>query len=449
MPMTRQRVREELGALARLAAPVVVVQVGLNLMGTVDTIMVGHYSQQALAAVAIGNIFQWAWLVFGLGIIMSLDPLVSQAFGAGDHDAVSRWFQHGLVLAAALTVPFVAVFLYAEPILVALRQPPEVVPLAAEWIRAVAWGIPAILAFQAMRQTLQAIHVVRPVVIAAVAANVANVAGNWILVYGHLGFEARGAVGSGISTAISRWLMAGLLALGTAPALAEVWRGRRSSEPSALWKLRPYLRMLGIGLPIGLQIGLEVWAFLTVSVMMGWIGSQVQSAHQIAINLASLSFMVPLGIGAAAAVRVGNAIGRRDPEGTRRSAMVALAAGASVMVVSASLFAFAPGLLAGVYTSDQSVAVITATLLPIAALFQIVDGLQAVASGILRGAADTRVAAVINFVVYWLIALPVGVLLTFRFGWGPRGLWWGLTLGLALAAALLVARVVRRVGRHP
>lgn len=441
-------VRDELSALARLAAPVVLVQVGMMMMGTVDAMMVGHFSSEGLAAVALGNVFHWGIVVFVQGILMSLDPLVSQAWGAGDHDAVSRWFQRGLVMAAVLSVPVVLLFWNAEPVLLLLRQPASSVPLAAGWIRAVSWGVPPLLAFFCMRQTLQAIHVVRPVLIVVVVANVANLVGNWALVYGHLGAPAMGTVGSGISTAICRWLMALLLALGTAPALAEVWRGRRTDENApSLWTLPPYLRMLALGVPTGLQIGLEVWVFMTVSVLMGWLGSSIQAAHQIAMNLASLAFMVPLGIGAAAAVRVGNAIGRGDPEGSRRSALVALGAGASVMTVSALAFGLLPGLLASAYTEDPELIRLAKLLLPIAALFQIFDGTQAVGSGILRGAADTRAAAVINFVVYWAIGLPVGLLLAFRLGMGPRGLWWGLTLGLALAAVLLVHRVVRRIGR--
>ena len=441
-------IRDELLALGRLAAPVVLVQVGLMAMGTVDAMMVGHHSKEALAGVALGNAFQFAVLVLAQGIVMSLDPLVSQAYGAGDHDAVSRWFQRGLVLSAVLSVPLFALFRNATPLLVLLRQPAESVPLAAAWIDAVGWGIPPFLGFVCMRQTLQAIHVVRPVLIAVVVANLANVLGNWILVFGHLGAPAMGAVGSGISTALSRWLMAAVLAVGTAPALAEVWRGRRTvGDAASVWALPPYGRMFAIGLPIGLQMGLEMWVFMTVSFLMGWIGLRFQAAHQIAMNLASLAFMVPLGIGGAAAVRVGNAIGRGDHAATRRSALVALGAGASVMLFSAALFGLAPRLLASAYTGDADLIALAGTLLPIAALFQIFDGTQAVGCGILRGAADTEVAAFINLAAYWFIGLPVGWLLAFRLGAGPPGLWWGLTIGLMVAALLLVARVVRRIGR--
>jgi MATE family multidrug resistance protein len=429
--------RNEVWALARLALPVVTAQLGMIALGVVDTVMVGHFSGEALAAVALGNIVSFGSMILGMGTLQALDPLVAQAWGAGDRASVSASLQRALVLAAIMSVPYMLLFQYTAPLLRALGQRDEVIAVAAPFVRALTPSVPAFFGFVAVRQTLQAMSVVRPVVIAVVTANLANAAGNWILIYGKLGAPALGVLGSAWSTTICRWVMLAVLVLASWPALAEVWR-----RPDArLRELRPYWRMLAIGVPIGLQSGLEMWVFTAAGLLIGSMGALALASHQIALNLASLSFMVPLGIGQAAATRVGNAIGRRDHEGARRAAWVALAFGASVMIVSASLFFTLPLELAALYTGDAGVGVAAAHLIAIAALFQIFDGTQAVGCGILRGAADTRAAAAINFVGYWVLGLPIGWTLAFRLGLGPRGLWWGLTTGLAVVAALLVLRV--------
>lgn len=430
----------ELRALAALAFPVVLVQVGLIAMGVVDTMMVGHLGTGPLAEVALGNVVQWGVLVFGQGVLMALDPLVTQAHGAGDRQAVARSFQRGLLLAALLAPLFMLALWRTEPLLLLLRQPAELVPTAAAYARTVAPSVPAFFAFVVVRQTLQGMGIVRPVVVAVIVGNLANVVGNYALVYGHLGAPALGVVGSAWSTTASRYLMTAALAVAALPSLRAVWQ-RPSRE---LGSGRALAQMLGLGLPIGLQIGLESWVFVTAALLVGQMGAVAMASHQIAINLASLSFMVPLGIGAAAATRVGNAIGRSDAAGARRSARVALGAGATVMLVSAMLFGLAPRLLARAYTDDAATIEAAALLLPIAALFQIFDGTQAVGCGILRGSGDTRVAAAINVVGYWVLGLPCGMALAFRAGMGTRGLWWGLTLGLMVVAVLLALRVLRR-----
>jgi MATE family multidrug resistance protein len=436
---------DELTALARLGAPVVTAQLGLMLMGVVDTVMVGHLSKQALAAVALGNLYAWGLMILGQGVLLALDPLVSQAYGAGDRPAMALSLQRGLILSLLITLPFLVAFQVAEPLLRALRQPPEIIADACGFIRATGPGLPAFFAFVVLRQTLQAMSVVRPVLIAVALGNAANVFFNLGFIFGRFGMPALGAVGSAWSTSVSRWLMLLVLGLAGAPMWSALWR-----RPSRrLFQLRPYGELLAIGVPTGIQYGLEVWVFMTVSLLMGTLGTVALAGHQIAINLASVSFMVPLGLGSAAATRVGNAIGRRDLPGARLAATGAIGLGASVMTVSALLFALAPRLLAHAYTPDREVIAQAASLLPIAALFQIFDGIQAVGCGVLRGAADTRAAATINLVGYWVLGLPIGIALTFPVGLGPRGLWWGLTLGLAVVAALLVRRIRDRFWRNP
>jgi MATE family multidrug resistance protein len=435
--------RGELQALVRLALPMVIAQLGMVTLGVVDSIMVGHLSELALAAVGVGYTYTFAALVFGQGILHALDPLVSQAHGAGDENAIALAWKRGLVLALVLSVPFMIAFQFPEAPLRWFGQSPEIVATSSPFIRALAPGVPGFFLFFAFRQTLQARGVVRPVLLAVIGGNLANVVGNLALIYGMWGAPRLGVVGSAWSTSICRWVMAGGVALLGWPALAPSWR----RHTAGVGELAPYLRLLALGVPIGVQIGLEMWVFTTAALLIGSMGTLQMSAHQIAITLASTSFMVPLGIGAAAATRVGNAIGRGEPVAARRSATVALMLGGSVMTVSAAAFWSVPRALAHVYTNDTAVIAAAAQLLPIAALFQIFDGLQAVGCGVLRGVGDTRAAAVINFFGYWVIGLPVGVLLGFRLGLGPRGVWWGLTVGLAIVAVLIVARIRSRF-RH-
>jgi MATE family multidrug resistance protein len=434
------RLLEEARALLRLALPVVTAQMGLMSLGVVDTIMVGHLSKQALAAVALGDTYCWGLMILGMGLLLALDPLISQAHGAGDRPAVSLALQRGLVLSLVISVPFYIALQYAEPVLRLFGQPEEIIPDAAQYSRHIAAGLPPFFAFVVLRQALQAMSVVRPVLISVAVGNVVNVILNLGFIYGRFGFPSLGAPGSAVSTSIGRWVMLIVLAVFSWKVFREVWHRPTRS----LFEVRPYARMLAIGVPTGIQYGLEVWVFMTVSLLMGRMGTVPVGGHQIAIKLASVSFMVPLGIGAAAATRVGNAVGRGDAAEARLAAKVSLAMGGLVMSVSALSFALAPRLLARIYTGDLEVIAMAAALLPIAALFQVFDGIQAVGCGVLRGVADTRAAAIINLVGYWVLGLPVGLYLGFPLQWGPRGLWWGLTWGLMVVAGLLTLRIRRR-----
>ncbi len=418
----------------------VAAQLGMMFLGTVDTAMVGHIQSNALAAVALASTFNFAILILGQGVLHALDPVVAQAFGAKEYSAVSAAFGRGFVLSALLSVPYAAVLWWAEPILVLLRQPPEVVALAAPFLRALMPGIPAAFAFVTVRQTLQAVGVVWPVLISVAVGNLANWGGNWALIHGHWGMPQLGVIGSAWSTTICRWLMVLVL-------VACAWRPLRGLWPRwslGLFAPRPLLRLFAIGVPIGIQIGLEMWVFTAAALLIGNMGARQLAAHQIAINLASLSFMIPLGVGSAAATRVGQAIGREDLPGARRAAVVALWTGGAVMLLAALLFWLMPRELASIFTADGELIDGATTLLGIAAWFQIFDGTQAVGCGILRGAADTRIGAVINFVGYWVLGLPLGLWLAHRQHLGAAGLWWGLTFGLLVVATLLVWRIRQR-----
>jgi MATE family multidrug resistance protein len=432
---------DELREMARIAAPIVVVNVGMQGMGLVDAIMLGRVSPTALAAVGLGNFYFFATAIIGIGMLLALDPVISQAIGAQDEVAIARSIQRGIVMTTIVALLVSATFLPARPLLTVLRQPEDVVPLAAAYVR---WSVPGLLpffAFNMLRQTMQAFHLLKPVVIAVVVGNAVNVFFNWVLIFGNLGFAAGGVVGSSQATVLSRWVMAAtLLALG--------WKQLR---PYLLhWHaesltLAPLGRMLLLGLPIGLQFLAEVGAFGIVTVMTGWIDTTTLAGHEIALSLASMTFMVPMGVAAAAAVMVGRAVGRGDMAASRRDAVAALVVGVGFMALCAMLFAAIPGTLAGFYTQDAATFTLAAMLIPIAAVFQVFDGTQVVAASILRGTGDTRVPAILHTLSFWAFGIPFGALLAFYFHLGAAGLWWGLTVGLAVAAVLQLARVRARL----
>jgi MATE family multidrug resistance protein len=433
--------RDELRALLTLAVPVVTVQVGMMLMGVVDTLMVGHVSPAALAAVALGNLYFFAVAIFGMGVLMGLDPIIAQAVGAQDAPAIARGVQRGMLLAALLSLPAMLLLWPAGAVFAWLEQPADVIPLAAVYARLVIPGVLPFLVFAVLRQTLQAMGRLRSIVITIVAANLLNILLNYALVYGHFGLPPLGVAGSSIATTCSRWIMA-LALLGLSwPVL------RRHLLPirPEVWLLPPLGRMLRLGAPIGIQFELEYGAFGLTGILMGRLGTNQMAGHQVALNLASLTYMVPLGVSAAVAVLVGQAVGRGDAEGARRSARTALAVGATFMVVTGVLFLTIPRTFASLYTNSEAVLVMAAALLPLAGIFQVFDGIQVVASGVLRGLGDTRSPMVINIIGFWLVGIPTSLYLCFQAGLGARGLWWGLVLGLASVAVILIGRVRHRL----
>ena len=429
--------------MVRLALPVAGVQLGIMAMGVVDTIMVGHVSPTALAAVALGNLYFFVGGIFGQGTLMALDPVIAQAVGAQDEDAIARAVQRGVLLALALTIVTCVCFIPVEPILGLLRQPPEAVPDAARYVRIAIPGVFPFYTFIVFRQSLQAMGRVAPVLWTVLAANLLNVGLNWVFIFGHLGAPPLGVAGASLATSISRWAMAVAL-LGLSGHLLwsrlRPWRRETGS-------VQPLARMMRLGVPIGTQYLLEYGAFAAAALLMGLLGTTQMAAHQIAINLASFTFMVPLGVSAATAVLVGQAIGASDEPRARRAATSGLACGTAFMCLSALVFRLFPEPLARVYTTDATVIALTTALIPIAGVFQVFDGIQAVAAGVLRGIGDTHAPAIINVVGFWLIGLPVSWALAFRFGGGAIGLWWGIVVGLGTVAVILLGRVRARLAR--
>jgi MATE family multidrug resistance protein len=433
----------ELVATARLALPIVLAQIGLTAMGVVDTLMVGRVSAQAIAAVALGHLYFMTLVMLAAGTLMVLDPIIAQAVGARDELRVALGLQRGLLLSLLLALVASAALWPVPSVLALLRQPAELVGLSSDYVRISILGVLPYLVFVVLRQSLQAQHRVRVVVLAVVAANLLNAALNWVLVYGKLGAPPMGVSGSAWATVASRWLMALALLAGGWGALRSSmvpWRPR-SHDASAL------ARMFRLGAPIGLQHALEWGAFSTIGLLMGVLGTHEMAAHQIAISLASLTFMVPLGVGAAAAVRVGHAVGSADLSAARERASAALVCGVGFMLVMGVVLVAAPRAIAALYTRDVAVVGLAALLIPIAGVFQVFDGIQAVCAGVLRGLGDTRAPFLINLAGFWLAGLPVSVALGFYSPLGAAGLWWGFVAGLGVVAILLLLRVRNRLRR--
>ena len=445
MRVVRQMVpvKGDFTALIRLAMPVAAVQVGVMLMGAVDTVMVGHLSARDLAAVALGNLYFFLTASFGLGTLFALDPVVSQAFGADDRAGIAGGIQRGFVIAAVLALFSSLLLTPGLPFLTLLRQPPDVIPVAAEYALVSIPGVLPFYGFIVLRQSLQAMGRVAPIVVVIVVANLANVFFNWVLIFGNLGFPAMGAVGSGWATTLSRWVMVVALLIVAWPVLRPY-----------LWPLRPQamaagplLRMFRLGAPIGVQFFLEFGVFGVIGISMGWLGTIPMASHQVAINLASLTFMAAVGVTQACAVLVGQAVGAGDPAQARRSAGAGLLFVGGMMTFFGVTFLSVPGVLARIYSTDMVVVGLAATLIPVAGIFQVFDGLQAVASGVLRGVGDTLAPMVVNLVGFWLIGLPISLYFGFRAGFGPLGLWWGMAAGLGAVAVFLLMRVRVRFGR--
>ncbi len=429
--------------MARIAAPIVVVNLGLMFQGTIDALMLGRVSPEALAAVAVGNLYFFNVIVFGIGLLMALDPVIAQAIGAHDHVGVARGVQRGVVLAVLTAIVAAVMMAPVDAVLRIARQPESVIPDASAYVR---WSILGVLPFQlfnALRQSLQAMHRVLPMALAVLIANLVNVLLNWILIFGKLGAPALGVAGAAHATWITRWLMVLLIA----------WFAWRDLGPTLRpWRpesfaLRPLGALIALGAPIGLQLSAEGLAFGFTGVMMGWLGTTTLAAHQVTLNMASLTFMVPMGVAGAGAVMVGRAVGAADMAAARRDAVAAIVCGVGFMGLTATAFIALPGVLAALYTTDAETIALVLVLLPIAGVFQVFDGTQVVSAAILRGTGDTRIPMILHLLSFWAVAIPLGALLCFTLDWGATGLWWGLTAGLASAAVLQLARVRSRLGR--
>lgn len=426
--------------MARMAAPIVLINVGIQLMGVTDALMVGRLGGAAIAAVALGNFYFWNASVFGVGLLFALDPVISQAVGAKDHDGVARGLQRGVILSLIVGIFVSLLLLPGEFILGALKQPADVIPSTAEYARRRVFGVLPFFLFTVFRQTLQAMGPVRPILWAALIANCVNIFGNWLLIFGNLGAPQLGVIGSGYATAVAMWVMMfAVMYLGW-PHLRPALRPWRSD--ALVWA--PIQRLLLIGIPIGTQWFFESFAFGLTALFMGWMGTTSLAGHEIALNMASLTYMVPLGFSGAAAAIVGRAVGRGDIAAAKRDAMTAIACSVGVMCISAMGFVFAPEWLARRYTDEEATLRVAVSLIPLAGAFQLFDGAQAVTSGALRGTGDTRIPAILHLVAFWGVGVPFGAYLGFYTSYREQGFWWGLVAGLGAAATLQFWRLIVR-----
>ena len=426
--------------MVRLAAPLALAELSWMMMGFVDIVMAGPLGATAVGAGALAGIVSYPLAVSATGMLLGMDTLVAQSFGAKDVQDCRRTLVNGLWLSAALSPVLVALIAGIVPIIRAADVNPNVLAAFLPFFRALLWGIPALLFFTAFRRYLQAVDVVKPVTFAMISANVTNFVGNWALMYGHLGAPAMGLEGSGWSTSISRWYMA--LVLG----IAVVWQERGKGRLSWQVEWSRIRRLIGLGLPAAGQIGFEgaVWAI--VSVLAAKLDEVSLAAHSITTQVVATTFMIPLGISSAAAVRVGQAVGRRDARGAASAGWAALLLSALFMGAAAVLLWSAPGFVMRRFMGDLAVVGTGAALLRIAAIFELFDGLQVTATGALRGLGDTRTPMFAHLAGYWLVGLPTSYWLCFRAGWGAKGIWAGLTAALVVAGAALVMFWAKRAG---
>lgn len=459
MPTTPQHTSQEpsgsfwgeMRQLIRLGLPIAFVQFGMTAMNFVDVALLGQHDAQSLPAMTLGNLMSFGVMVFCMGAITAADPLMSQAVGARDQEAVPRLLGRTLMLSLLLTVPTAALLLPAATWLELLQQPPTLIPEAASYARLQTIGILPFLWYCTLRSLLSAHARLAPQVLTIIAGNVANYALDCVFIFGAFGLPEMGATGAGLTTVVCRWLMLfGLCAFGWSDIGPQLRRLKDQAVRARAFALAPLMRMLRLGSPIGVQFMLEWGAFGAAGLLVGVLDKnhesgatgQLLGGHQITMMLASLSFMVPLGLGMAASVRVGWAVGRKDPAAIKRSVIVALCAAAITMSGFMLLFIMFPLPLATLLAKHEAMISVAAGLIPIAGVFQIGDGLQVVAVGCLRGMGDMRSAVIANLIGFWVLGLSIGSALAFWGDMGPAGLWWGLAIGL-FAVAIGLLRVLR------
>lgn len=431
---------DEVHATIALALPVVIGEVGWMTMGVADTILVSHLGPEAIGAAGIGGSIYFTFAVFGMGLFLGLDTLVAQAIGANRKDEARQWLRTGLLLAILLTPAMMLFFAAVLQTVPFWGLDPKVQPLAEPYMECVLWGTGPLFVYSACRRYLQSVGKVRPVMIVLVTANLVNILGNWVLINGHFGFPRFGVPGSAWATVISR----GFLAISL---LWIVWKSD-SNIFEDNWKrtvrLLDLKRLIQLGLPAATQVTLEVGIFSLAGALVGQMNPVSLAAHQIVLNISSLTFMIPLGISSAAAVRVGHATGAEDGDGAIKAGWSALFLTVAIMILIASCFLLIPSTMISGFTSDSEIIRKGIVLLGIAAVFQIFDGIQSVATGALRGLGDTLTPAICNFFAHWAIGLPVGVYLAFYAGYEVQGIWIGLSTGLIVTGAVLLSVWNRR-----
>lgn len=439
-------IREHLKTNIHLAVPVMMSQLGQVMVGVADSMMVGRVGYLPLAGASLGNAIFYFFMTFGLGVSFAITPLVGFADGEGNKSEAGKVLKHGLVINTLLSIVLFGLIMIMVDYLGYFGQEQRVVEQAVPYLTVIGFSMIPFLVFQTFRQFSEGLSNTRVPMMVSVSANILNIILNYILIYGKFGAPALGLLGAGIATLISRIVMAIVMAvyiLNTQkfkPYLSDFkWKG---------FDFKVAKDLLRVGVPAGFQFIFEIGAFGLAAIMMGWISAGTQAAHQIAINMASISYMAVSGLGAAAAIRVGNQLGKRDYRTMKRAALTLIAMGVTIMSFFALIFILFNHSLPLLYNDNEEVVQIAANLLIIAALFQLSDGVQVIALGASRGMKDVKIPMVITFVAYWVVALPMGYLLAFKLNYGANGMWYGLFVGLTIAAVLVLLRFIKLANKR-
>ena len=441
------RFADEVRTSARLAAPLAAGHLSHGLVGFVDAVVAGRHGTTTLAAVAVGTAMFWLPMMLPMGTLMALPPSVSQLDGAGRRDQIAPLWRQSLWLAVGLGALLFALMTVLPWMLGPMGIAADIVPGATDFLHAARWGIPAFTLYLCMRYLSDGLHWSLPTMLIGFGGLLLLAPAGYVLTNGRFGLPEMGAAGLGWASAAMFWaqLFAFVAYLWWSPRFADLRLFARIERPH--W---PTIRtLLGRGLPIGVTISMEGSLFIVTALLIGRLGEVPVAAHQIAINVASLCFMIPFGVAEATTVRVGHALGRGDRDGIRRAYFAGLVLVLGTQALSALVLLFGNHAIVGLYTGDAVVAALAASLLLYAALFQFPDGVQVLSSGALRGLNDTRVPMWLAALAYWGIGMPVGAGLGLALGWGPKGMWLGLTAGLSVAAFLLCRRFLRSSRRIP
>ncbi|WP_017732135.1 MATE family efflux transporter [Nafulsella turpanensis] len=439
-PSSRQHIRR----LFIIAYPVMLSHLGHIAVGVADSMMVGQLGALPLAAVSLANSIFVLALMFGIGISIGLTPLVAAADGQGQVGRITRLLKHSLLINIISGLLLFLLLMAVIPFLYALDQPAAVVELATPYLWVVGASLLPFMLFQGYKQLIEGLGHTRQAMVITLLANGVNVGLNYLLIFGKLGFPEMGLVGAGWATLFSRVFMAAMMA-------AYFYRSRLFAayrNATKGFKKKIIRKLLSLGVPMGFQYVFEVGAFSGAAIMVGWIGAKALAAHQIALNLASVSYMIASGFAAAATVRVGNQLGQKNYASMQQAGFISFGIGLLIMLFFALSFIAGQHFFPSLYIDDEEVIEIAATLLVIAAFFQLSDGVQVVGLGTLRALEDVKVPTLITLIAYWVIGLPGGYLLAFHAGLGVQGIWWGLLCGLTVAAVFLSWRFWRLSNRY-
>ncbi|MEM1263657.1 MAG: MATE family efflux transporter [Pseudomonadota bacterium] len=431
----------EVFPLLKLAWPLILNNLAVATMSFADAVMAGRLSDRDLAAVGVGSSVWNLFFLTCMGVLMAISPLVSQCFGAKNYNRIGAYVREGLKVGVALGIAIIAVAWFGADIAMDLIGiDTGFRALAVDYTRYIIWGAPAIMCFLAIRYGLEGIGHTLPILVCSVIALVINVAGNFIFMYGYFGAPALGGAGCGVASAIAMWCLLAAL-------LVYVWLDRRcqllrvySRHKSRITTMKT--EILNLGIPISANILAEAGLFISVSLLMGRLSANAAAAHQIALNYASTMFMIPMALASAITVRVGQAVGSGSLPVARQRGFVGIAICAGFMTVSAAVLLVFKNSIVGFYTTDAAVGATAVTLLFVAAIFQISDGVQVGAAGALRGFKDTRIPLVLNLIAYWVIGFALAYKEAIGIEPTPRGIWIGFVFGLTVAAILLTGRYV-------